>query len=319
MIALSPAALRRGLLLAALLACAAAPSRADDAPVPDAPAPAAADSAAAEPMAEPVADDSSDAGAAAPAFTPSDPGPPNAPLRSVRKVRLVGPAQHVARAGPGDTYAVIGVFAEKSAFPVIAKSGEWYGVQLSERETGWFHQSLCREFDDLSDLQYRPNPRRYTRTGTFVLQGYTGGYAFDQKSNSFVLGGKLGYYVFDRLQVDGGAAWTHVHRPAEIVESLFDLSLEAEDFHMLFYHLNATIELLPGRQMVPYVSGGVGSSILRGETEPSWNFGAGTTLFLSRRTAVRWEVRDYVFDSGTSNTRRTNHNIEFTIGSLWLF
>ena len=88
---------------------------------------------------------------------------------------------------------------------------------------------------------------------------------------------------------------------------------------MLFYHLIATVELMPGRQMVPYLSAGVGSAIMRGESEPSINYGAGTTLYLSKRTAVRWEVRDYRFSSGTAAARRDNNNIEFTLGSILLF
>ncbi len=244
---------------------------------------------------------------------------PNPRLGTIRKVRLVGGPRNVARSGPGDQYAVVGVYPGKSEFVVLAVSGDWYGVQLSETETGWLHRSLCQEFDDLSNLRFRPNPRAYSRTGTFILAGHTGGYAFDRKSNSFVLGGRLGYYVFDRLQADLGVGWTHVHRPAEIVESLFGLTLEAEDFPMLFYDLNATLELLPGRQMVPYVVVGVGSTILQGESEPSFNYGAGTTLFLSKRTGMRWEVRDYRFDSGSKNSRRSNDNIQFTLGSLWLF
>lgn len=110
-----------------------------------------------------------------------------------------------------------------------------------------------------------------------------------------------------------------MRRPAEIVESLFGLSLEAEDFHMMFYHFMATYELLPGRQMVPYVSVGAGSSIMKGESEPSLNLGAGTTMYLSRRTAVRWEVRDYRMKTGAANARQTHHNVELTIGTLYLF
>src|SRR4030095_10096332 len=102
----------------------------------------------------------------------------------------------------------------------------------------------------------------------------------------------LAYYVFDRLQVETGAAWTHVHRPAEIVESLFGLSLEADDFDMLFYNLNTTFEFLPRRQMLPFVPLGVGASILQGRSETSVNVGAGTTLFLSKRSGMRWEARD---------------------------
>lgn len=243
----------------------------------------------------------------------------NPRITGVRRVRLTGGDHNVVRSGPGGTFSIAGVFPDNTEFPVIAKSGAWYNIRLSETETGWIHSSLCKEFDDLSDLEFRPNPKLYSRTGSFILAGYTGGYSFDRKSNSLVLGGRLGYYVFDRLQVEAGVGWTRVHRPAEIVESLFGLSLEAEDFPMLFYHLVTSFELMPGRQMVPYLSAGVGSTIMRGESEPSINYGAGTTLYLSKRTAVRWEVRDYRFSSGTADARRRNNNIEFSLGSILLF
>jgi len=211
------------------------------------------------------------------------------------------------------------VYPKDAEFTVIAKSDEWYDVRLSDQETGWIHASLCRELDDLSGLEFRPNPKLYTRTGSYVLSGYAGAYAFDRKSNSLVLGGRLGYYVFDRILAEAGVSWTHVQRSQEIVESLFGLSLEAEDFQMLFYQLNVAWELMPGRQMVPFVGGGVGSSILLGRSEPSINFGAGTRLFVSKRAAVRWEFRDYRFHSGSGSSRLTNNNVEFTIGSEVLF
>jgi len=244
---------------------------------------------------------------------------PNPRLNVIRKVRLDASSHNVVRSGPGNGFALVGVFRKGSTFPVIAKSGEWYNVRLSESDTGWIHASLVTEFDDLSDLEFKPNPRLYTRTGAIVLGGYAGAYAFDRKSNSLVAGGRMSYYVFDRFQFEGGVAWTHIRRPAEIVESLFGLSLEAEDFHMLFYQLNATWELLPGRQMVPFLSAGIGSAIMQGESEPSFNFGAGTVLFLSKRHAMRWEVRDYRLHSGSDAARVSNDNVEFTLGTQYIF
>ncbi len=306
----SPAWRRAGFGLAAVLAFAAAPAIAQPASVPVSP-PASDTLVAPAPQAS-VSDTMGSPGRGSASASPN-------PRRTgVRKVRLLGD-RNVVRSGPGDSFSISGVFPAKAEFPVIAKSGSWYNIRLSDSETGWIHSSLCKEFDDLSDLEFRPNPRMYSRTGSFILAGYTGGYSFDRKSNSLVLGGRLGYYVFDRVQMEGGLAWTHVHRPAEIVESLFGLTLEAEDFHMLFYHLIASYELMPGRQMVPYVSTGVGSTIMQGESEPSFNFGGGTTLYLSKRSAMRWEVRDYRFSSGTATSRRSNNNIEFTLGSLLLF
>ncbi len=236
-----------------------------------------------------------------------------------KRVALVGKGDHVVRTGPGDAYAIAGLFDEGEDFLVLAKNGDWYGVKLSETQTGWVHSSLCKELDDLAGLEFKPNPKVYSRTGAYVLSGYAGAYAYDRKSNSLVAGGRLGYYVFDRLQAEAGVAWTHVQRPAEIVESLFGVSLEAEDFQMLFYNMNLTYEVLPGRQMVPFVTAGVGSTIMLGRSEYSFNYGAGTTLFLSRRSAMRWEVRAYEFDSGSPNARVKNHNIEFSLGTQILF
>lgn len=255
-----------------------------------------------------------------PASEPASPASlPGGRLPSTRKVKLDHSGQNVIRTGPGNEFAIAGVHRKGESFVVIAKSGDWYNVKLTSSETGWVHSSLVKEYDDLADLEFKPNPKLFTRTGSFILTGYTGAYAFDRKSNSLVLGGRVGYYVFDRIQAEGGVGWTRVHRPAEIVESLFDLTLEAEDFDMLFYHLIVTYEILPGRQMVPYLSGGVGSTLMLGRSEPSFNIGAGTTLFVSKRTAIRWEFRDYIFRTGADDERASNNNIEFTIGTAMLF
>ena len=246
------------------------------------------------------------------------PLPPGA-IPTTRVVKLVHASRNVVRSGPGEEYSIVGVYPKGTVLPVIAKRESWYGVRLNPDETGWINASLCKESDDVSDLEFRANPKLYSRMGSYMLTVYGGGYAFDRKSNSLVIGGRLGYYLFDRVQAEAGLSWTHVHRPAEIVESLFDLALEAEDFHMLFYQMNVVWELLPGRQMVPYLTGGVGSSIMLGRSEPSVNFGAGTRLFLSKRTATRWEVRDFRIQTGSSSARLNNNNIEFTLGTEYLF
>ncbi len=241
------------------------------------------------------------------------------PLMITSRMVRLREKSNVIRTGPGSDYAIASVQPRDARFMVLAKHEGWNNVKVSESASGWVHESLCEEYDDLSGLQWRPNPKLYTRTGSYVLNGYAGAYAFDKKSNSFVAGGRLGYYVFDRIQAEVGVGWTHIDRPAEIVEALFGLSLEAETFHMLFYSLGATYEFLPGRQMVPFVTAGVGSTIMLGRSEPSFHYGAGTTLFLSKRTAMRWEFRDYRFTSGSDNARRTNDNVEFSLGTLYLF
>jgi|GEM_PF-1442364 len=254
---------------------------------------------------------------AAPAFADDLPAA-SITHEATRRVRLDREDHNVLRMGPGEDFAVVAVVPEGSNYEVIAKSGNWYNVRLSESQTAWVHSSLCHEYDDLSSLEFRPNPRLFSRIGTFTATAYGGGYSFDRKSNSLVLGGRLGYYIFDFVTVEGGLSWTHVTRPAEIVESLFDLTLEAEDFHMLFYEMNANVEILPGRQLVPYATGGLGSSILRGETETSWNVGAGVLCFVKKKVAMRWEFRNYRFQSGSEDARRDNSNYTFTMGTTFL-
>ena len=230
-----------------------------------------------------------------------------------KKVRISSD-NSVVRSGPGNSFSIVGIYEKGSEFVVIAKRDEWYDVRLSDKITGWIHSSLCDEFDDMSDLEFRPNPRLFSRVGTFGLTVYTGGYAFDRKSNSLVLGGRLGYHVIEYVEVEGSVSWTHIVRPAEIVESLFDLALEEEDFHMLFYSLNLNVILLPGRQMVPFLTGGVGSSIMQGETETSINYGIGSNFFLQQTMAFRFEFRNYTFQSGTADAKRDNLNFEFSVG-----
>ena len=234
-------------------------------------------------------------------------------------VELIGSEDNVVRSGPGPEYAISGVFPFGERFLVIAKSGDWYNVQLSESETGWIHASLCREFADLSHLAFRPNPRLFSRVGSFKLTGFSGAYAFDRKSNSLVVGGRLAYHLFEYLEIQGDLGWSHIVRPAEIVENLFELTLVEEDFHMLYYSMNLNVPLMPGRQMVPFVTGGVGSTIMQGETEASFNYGAGASLYLLKKVALRWEFRGYQFESGYGNARRKNNNVEFSMGTTLLF
>jgi outer membrane beta-barrel protein len=244
---------------------------------------------------------------------------PNPPWTLTEKrVRLDRADVNVVRSGPGETFAVVRLVPRGESFPVIAKKDAWYDVRLSDTTTGWVHESLCHAYDDLSGLEFRPNPRMFSRIGSFTLTGYAGGYSFDRKSNSLTLGGRFGYYVLDFVEVEGGVGWTHVNRPAEIVESLFNLSLEAEKFHMLFYEMNANVKLLPGRQLVPYATAGVGSTIMRGQTEAAFNYGGGIDFFVARTTALRWEFRTYRFKSGSDAARRMNNNYSFTVGTTLL-
>ena len=281
---------------------AADPARCDDPPA-NAWRPASDEEAVTTPVPEQASDTLS------PAETPGE---------VETKVLLDRGETSVVRSGPGFGYAIVGVYPSGAIFTVVAKRDEWYNIRLTETQTAWIHASLCREFDDLSALEYRPNRRLFSRLGSFTLTTAIGGYAFDQKSNSLTLGGRIGYYIFERVLFEGGVSWTKVQRPEEIVESLFRLRLEAERFDMLAYEMNLGFDVLPGRQIAPYLSGGIGSSIFEGRTEPSVNIGGGAIVFVGKNVGLRWDVRNYRFDSGAGNARRANNNISVTLGTTFV-
>ena len=80
---------------------------------------------------------------------------------------------------------------------------------------------------------------------------------------------------------------------------------------MIYYHLNLIVGECPARP----ADGPLRHRRRRRRScsaapEPSVNFGAGTTPFLSKRTAMRWEVRDYRFDSGPESAAApTKHRV----------
>ncbi len=70
--------------------------------------------------------------------------------------------------------------------------------------------------------------------------------------------------------------------------------------------------------MVPFLSAGIGSSIMQGTAEPTFNIGAGTRLYLGKKIAMRWEIRNYRFTTGDDASRHSNSNFEMTLGTSFL-
>jgi len=103
------------------------------------------------------------------AAEPTAPGLNDTHVLQERSIRLTGSGSNVIRNGPGNSFAIFAVYPEGAEFVVIAKKNDWYNVRLSQTNTGWIHSSLCEEFDDMTDLEFRPNPRLFSRAGTFSL------------------------------------------------------------------------------------------------------------------------------------------------------
>ena len=102
-------------------------------------------------------------------------------------------------------------------------------------------------------------------------------------------------------------------------KSGYGLRLEEETFDLFFYEAGVSMDLLPGRRVTPFVTAGVGASMLDARVEPTYAFGIGTKAFLNRRLALRWELRDHRLKGGNRFTRFSGDNLEFSGGIETLF
>jgi hypothetical protein len=69
----------------------------------------------------------------------------------------------------------------------------------------------------------------------------------------------------------------------------------------------------------PFVTVGLGASMLDRRVEPTYAFGVGTKYFMTKRTALRWELRDHRLKGGNRFTRFSGDNLEFSGGFELLF
>ena len=67
--------------------------------------------------------------------------------------------------------------------------------------------------------------------------------------------------------------------------------------------------LMPGRQMVPFLTIGAGSAIMEGQSEPSLNYGAGIDFFVRKSTAAVFAFRSIAMDSGTGQRAPRQHQL----------
>ena len=205
----------------------------------------------------------------------------------------------------------------EQVLPLVARVGGWYAVESSPGQTAWVVATRVEELDP--DLHFITEPYTYRRERSFVFTALSGIYSGEQESNAPLIGGRLGYYLTDRYEIEAGLQFTRVDRQRDLVEDLFDLSLEESTFQILHYQTNVNVHLITGRRLAPYITGGIGTATSNAKTEMAWNAGVGTLFFVTTETAVRLDFRNYHFQTGNQFTRRAVDNLELGIGASFLF
>jgi uncharacterized protein YraI len=245
--------------------------------------------------------------------------PPDSAAIPRATVEVVGTPVAVVRAGPGPFHGMVATVGEGDRLVLDAKAGPWYHVALHDGRSGWVHEDLVRTWVDPSRFQFAPDPGRPSRMRSFHLVGYGGAYAADREDNGLLAGLRIGYSITDRLAFEAGMGWTGVVRTTYVLEQVFGLRLEEERFDLFFYEAGASVDVLPGRRVVPFVTAAVGASVLNARVEPTWALGVGTKAFVTRRLALRWELRNHHLKGGNNFTRFAGDNLEFSGGCEFLF
>lgn len=136
------------------------------------------------------------------------------------------------------------------------------------------------------------------------VTGLVGGQLFDlggqfddfganfQKEMNF--GARYQYNLTPRWGVEGSFLYTPVN--AELTSLSREVSVDTS-----YYAGNVVVNLLPGRRIAPFVTGGAGGVTLDvqggGDTETYFagNFGGGIVATIADRWSFRVDVRDYVY------------------------
>lgn len=249
------------------------------------------------------------------------PAPVAAPFDSAATadVQVIGGPVAVVRAGPGPEHAIVATVKEGQVLILDARSGEWNHVRLGDAASGWMHESLLKAYVDPRKFEFTPDRGRPSRQRAFHAVLYGGNYAADREDNGLLYGGRIGYSLTRRFAFEAGVGRTTVTRTTFVLERVFGLRLEEEHFDLFFYEAGVTADVLPGRRVSPFVTLGFGASVLDSRVEPTYAIGLGTRAFLTKRAALRWEVRDHRLRGGNRFTRFSGDNLEFSGGAELLF
>ena len=251
---------------------------------------------------------------AAPAIAPA-----NSDSLPTAEVQVIGGPVAVVRAGPGPEHAIVATVQEGQVLTLDAKSGEWDHVRLGDAASGWMHESLLKAYVDPRRFEFTPDRGRPSRQRAFHAVLYAGNYAADREDNGILYGGRIGYSLTRRFAFEAGIGRTTVKRTTFVLERVFGLRLEEEHFDLFFYEAGLSADVLPGRRVTPFVTLGFGASVLDARVESTYAVGVGTRAFVSKRAALRWELRDHRLRGGNRFTRFSGDNLEFSGGAELLF
>ena len=164
-------------------------------------------------------------------------------------------------------------------------------------------------------------------TEDFEITGFVGLISIEDFGTNTVYGARFAYHVSESLFLEGTYGQTgDVDRSS--VEVLDNIDLLGDDRKYSYYDLVLGWNVLPGEVFIGknhafnsalYVLGGAGNTSFAGEDLFTLTFGAGYRVLATDSIALRFDVRDNMFDNDVTGEDKTTHNIEFNLGLSWFF
>jgi outer membrane beta-barrel protein len=164
-------------------------------------------------------------------------------------------------------------------------------------------------------------------TEDFEITAYYGMISVEDFGSNSIYGARVGYHVTEGLFLEGTYAMSGDVDQSS-VEVLDKIDLLGDDRDYSYYNLAVGWNLLPGEVFLGrshafnsalYVIGGAGNTSFAGEDLFTMTFGAGYRVLATDSIALRFDVRDHLFDNDVTGEDKTTHNIEFNLGVSWFF
>lgn len=164
-------------------------------------------------------------------------------------------------------------------------------------------------------------------TEDFEITGFVGYMSVEDFESDAVYGARLAYHISQYLFAEASYGSTDVgESTAERLSA--GVSLLGGDRDYTYYDASLGFNILLGESFLGgwrawnsafYLIGGVGNTDFGGDEEFTANLGFGFKVLPTDYIAIRFDARDYLFDTDVSGEDKTTHNFQMTLNLSWFF
>jgi len=140
---------------------------------------------------------------------------------------------------------------------------------------------------------------------------FIGMYAPDRFETSFSFGARYYYKIDSRFGV--GATFGISKAKQDYIEKVTRFRPDLGSDTVVYYTARMTQTFFTGATE-PYMVFGLGLTRQHDESNFTFSIGGGTRVRLSNKLALRYELIDNIFSSGTNETSYTANNLEILVG-----